>query len=74
MTGPYFREYLSFADNGNVDNLLAAAARLSDQAAPIGDPLMVAVWAGELQAFVRMLGAWIEAHAQVCEVRTGSAL
>ena len=73
VTGGYFREYLSFADNGNVDNLLAAAARLSDQAAPV-DHLMLAVWSGELQAFVRMLGAWIEAHAARCEVRTGSAL
>ena len=72
-TGGYFREYLSFADSGNVDNLLAAAAKLSDQAAPV-DHLVLAVWSGELQAFVRMLGAWIEAHAQRCEVRTGSAL
>ena len=65
--------------HGNVDRLLADAAKTlatwnDDARFEHPDMGAMAIYIGELSAYLRMLGAWVEQHAQACEVRTGSAL
>ena len=57
----------------NVSMLLNNAETALNRHSAPGE-LGMSVRAGELAAYVRMLGAWIEAHAARCEIRTGSAL